>query len=295
MARALAQSERRYRVLFEDASDAILVADAQTETILDANKSAERLLGRSRQELIGLNRSALHPPEPVFASEFSRHVAAGRIREAETVLLHRDGRHIPAMLSASTFQMGDRTIVQGVFRDLSGLRRAQEELQSLSRFPEENPSPVLRVALDGTLLYANPSSAELLKHWACRVGERIPPDHARLVAEAIDQDQSQEEEVTCLDRTIVLTVSPLASEGRANVYGHDITARKRAEAARIESEANLQMALEATHTGAWTLNLANHAIHRTLEYDHILGHDSPPPTGPTRCSCSRSCLKTGKP
>jgi len=135
----------------------------------------------------------------------------------------------------------------------------------------------MRVALDGTLLYANPSSADLLKHWACCVGDRIPPVQARLVAQAIDQDRIQELEVTCPERTLVLTVHPLVTEGRANLYGHDITARKRAEAARFESEANLQMALEATHTGAWTLNLADRSIHRTLEYDRILGHGSPPP------------------
>lgn len=276
IARSLAQSATRYRILFEDASDAILIADVQTETILDANKAAERLLGRSRQELIGIDRAALHPPQGVFSSEFSRHIAAGRTRDAETVLLARDGRQIPVTVSASSFQMGDRRVIQGVFRDLSGLRRAQEELESLSRFPAENPSPVMRASVDGTLLYANASSAPLLRHWACHPGARLPEEQALLVAQAIERDQVLQVELLLPDRVYEMTVCPLVSEGRANLYGHDITARKHAEAARFESEANLQMALEATHTGAWTLNVADRSILRTLEYDRILGHDSPP-------------------
>ncbi len=276
-ARALAQSEMRYRVLFEDASDAILIADAETGTILEANKAAERLLGRSRQELIGIDRAALHPPQGVHTSEFSRHVQMDRVREAETVLLHRDGRQIPAMVSASTFTIEGRKVIQRVFRDLSGLRRAQEELESLSRFPEENPSPVLRASVDGTLLYANSSSAPLLRHWACQPGERLPEDQALLVAGAIERDQILQFELALPDRIYELTVCPLASEGRANLYGHDITAHKHAEAARIESEANLQLALEATHTGAWTLNPADLTFQQTQEFDRILGHQAPLP------------------
>ena len=48
-------------------------------------------------------------------------------------------------------------------RDLAEIKRVEEEQQSLAKFPGENPHPVLRVAGDGILLYANPASQPLLR------------------------------------------------------------------------------------------------------------------------------------
>ena len=42
------------------------------------------------------------------------------------------------------------------------------------KFPDENPSPVLRFAADGTLLYANASSTALLDRWRCQIGGQPP-------------------------------------------------------------------------------------------------------------------------
>jgi PAS domain-containing protein len=54
---AMRQSEHKYRELFECLSDAAFLADAQSGKIIDANHSAETLLGRSRAEILGHNQS----------------------------------------------------------------------------------------------------------------------------------------------------------------------------------------------------------------------------------------------
>jgi PAS domain S-box-containing protein len=45
-----------------------------------------------------------------------------------------------------------------------------------------------------------------------------------------------------------------------------------------ESEESLAFALEASHTGAWDLDLLDDIIRRSLEHDRIFGYESPPPT-----------------
>ncbi|GIV57741.1 MAG: hypothetical protein KatS3mg042_0654 [Rhodothermaceae bacterium] len=47
----LRQSEERYRMLFESVQDAIVVVDAETLRIVDANESAQTMYGYSLEEL----------------------------------------------------------------------------------------------------------------------------------------------------------------------------------------------------------------------------------------------------
>jgi two-component system, cell cycle sensor histidine kinase and response regulator CckA len=123
----LAQSERKYRGLFEDAGDAIFIADAKTAIILDANKRAEKLLGMPRREIIGMNRADLHPKTDEFAREFRSHVEAGMVTDAESVVVDGKGRRIPVRINATTFELGGRKVIQGIFRDISERKHAEKE------------------------------------------------------------------------------------------------------------------------------------------------------------------------
>lgn len=70
--------------------------------------------------------------------------------------------------------------------------RAQEQITSLARFASENPNPVLRIANDGRLLYANASSAPVLHIWDVGHGERLPDAVCALVSGTLRQGSQQE-------------------------------------------------------------------------------------------------------
>ena len=53
-------------------------------------------------------------------------------------------------------------------------RAAAETIRHLARLPAENPNPVLRIARDGTILYANPVSGPLLACWNLPQGKGCP-------------------------------------------------------------------------------------------------------------------------
>jgi PAS domain S-box-containing protein len=109
---------------------------------------------------------------------------------------------------------------------------ALEEARSLARFPAENPNPILRLDPAGTLLYANQASTALLREWDCRVGDPVPPIYRDLVADAMADGTLRTVDVPGGEQVYSFSVVPVVEAGYVNLYGRDVTVRKRAEAER---------------------------------------------------------------
>jgi PAS domain S-box-containing protein len=118
---ALRQSEERYRSLFENANDAIFLADTKTNIILDANRQAAQLIGRPRQEIIGMHQSELHPPHQAeyYKDKFREHVQKGWVFDLEAEVIKKDGSIVPVFISASTVSICGKQVIQGLFRDIT--------------------------------------------------------------------------------------------------------------------------------------------------------------------------------
>ncbi len=123
---ALIASERRARALFEGIEDAIFVHSLDGH-ILDANPSACRRLGYTREELLQLTTSDID--EPGFATGFEdrlqRQLRDGHLR-IEGRHRTKGGRVMPVDINTSTIQLEDQTVVLAVIRDITE-RKALEE------------------------------------------------------------------------------------------------------------------------------------------------------------------------
>jgi len=127
---ALQESEARYRALCEGAPDATFLADPETGTIVDANPAASRLLGRPRDEIVGLRQAQLHPPhtERQARAVFAEHTHAERqTPPAEMSVLRADGQEVPVEVTARLTQLQGRPVLCGVFRDISERKEAEAE------------------------------------------------------------------------------------------------------------------------------------------------------------------------
>ena len=120
----------------------------------------------------------------------------------------------------------------------SGIKRkqAEEREKGLAKFPSENPNPVLRVAKNGAILYANEASQPLLNVWGSKAGQLLPEYWCKIVLDILSSGSSKNTEVECGNRVLSLTFAPIVDAGYVNVYGLDITERKRVEEALRESE-----------------------------------------------------------
>jgi len=107
--------------------------------------------------------------------------------------------------------------------------RAEQDIKNLAKFPSENPSPILRIGRDGTLLYANAASASLLTQWNCREGQAVPTKWHQMVSEVFAADVAKTVEIEHESRVFSFLLTPVAEVGYVNLYGRDITERKQAE------------------------------------------------------------------
>jgi PAS domain S-box-containing protein len=111
-------------------------------------------------------------------------------------------------------------------------RRTEGKTSSdLGRFPEENPNPILRLAPDGRVIYANAASMPLLKEWGATVGGALPPQWKSLLAGVMESASSRSIDVSCGDRVYSFVLVPVSDRGWINLYGHDITDWKAADKA----------------------------------------------------------------
>lgn len=126
---------------------------------------------------------------------------------------------------------------EALMREIEERKTAAAEISRLAKIPEEDPSPVLRVAVDSSVLYANAPARALLGLWQITLGDRLPPPWDQTVDGVLRSGEAGEFELTAGERIFNLTFQPLAAAGYVNIYGRDITEGKKAEE-RLRHSAN---------------------------------------------------------
>ncbi len=130
---ALKESEERFRTLFEYAPDAYSIHDYEGRYV-DCNFAAEKLLGYSKEELIGKNYaelSTIHPEEyEKFAQhlEFLRKNLHARSVWPEIKFNRKDGTQVYAEVRSFTLKIGGQNLIFGIARDISEKKNLEDQL-----------------------------------------------------------------------------------------------------------------------------------------------------------------------
>ena len=186
--RAIETVQERFRRLVEETTDVIFVV-APDGTIEYATPSAERILGRSPEALIGSNSFELiHPEDRERATAEYAELAgnpAGR-RSVEFRYQHPDGSWI--WTEARGRNLLEDPVIEGIVvyaRDITERRLREQELtettRTLEAVVESSPVPIVVVGLDGLVELWNPAAEELFGWSETEVlGEPVPtvPDGA---------------------------------------------------------------------------------------------------------------------
>jgi PAS domain S-box-containing protein len=126
---------------------------------------------------------------------------------------------------------------------------ANQALLDLAKFPSENPNPVLRVTPKGGLLYANAAAQAVKGLLTGSKKNRLPSKLAKVTTEVSRTAAARQPEFHSGDQIFALALTPVAGESYINIYGRDITDRKRAEQAATEAQALLNDAIDCISEG----------------------------------------------
>jgi PAS domain S-box-containing protein len=158
--RALRESEERFRLLVDQAPEAVFVYDADIDTVVQTNPQAERLFGCSREQLLaGPLQRFYHPEQPdgqPIAHTFRVHT--DRALSGETVVFERaisdaQGERHDCEVRLVRLPAGKRRLVRASFVDITQRKRAEQAAHELSgrliRAQEEERARLAQELHDG--------------------------------------------------------------------------------------------------------------------------------------------------
>lgn len=160
---AVLASEQRYRAIFENASEAILIIAAEGEqegTIVSANPAAAAMHGYSTEEMIGLHMQEISPPGvPEHARMRVERILQGEWISEEVLHQRKDGTLFPIDVSAGVFVLDGHRYILVFGRDISLRKETEAALHESERRLSEMLEKMRLVAvihdLSGKVTFCN--------------------------------------------------------------------------------------------------------------------------------------------
>jgi len=292
-------SEIRYRRLFETAKDGILILDAESGEITDANPLLLSLLGYTREEIlgksiweIGIIREKSRAEQA--ADELKK---TGYIRYDNLPVKTKDGRDIAVELVSNTYDVETQKVTQCTIRDITERSRAEEEHGRLAAIVECSDAAIIGKTMDGTITSWNEGAKRIYGYPAqeiigSSVSLLVPQDQPDDMREILDRIRNGEPVIRyeTLRRkkdggqiNVTQIVSPIKdAHGHfigVSTISHDITEQKRTQEALAKSEERYRTLAEASPDQIFingrdgTIEYVNTTALKLfhLSYDQVIG------------------------
>jgi PAS domain S-box-containing protein len=149
----------------------------------------------------------------------------GQVVEAEYRVATVGGNSLTVSITARAVVDADGTPVhfEGSAVDVTARREADKQIAGMARFPNENPSPVLRVEAKGDLMYCNAPASRLLEQMNATDDLNLPESWIAACCEALESATPIQLDTIVGDRHYTFDFAPVADSGYVNLYGRDVT------------------------------------------------------------------------
>jgi len=192
---ALIESEQKYRLIFEEASDGILVADAKTRKFIFANPKICEIIGYPLKELLKLDVTRIHPKKdlPYVLDQFKKQIE-GKISIAKDIsILRKDKKIVFCDVNSKNIDLKGRKYIVGFFRDITERKKTEqiikESEEKFRALVNNIPAIVMNVDQNGKIMFINYTLPELTieKTIGKTIYDFIPPEYHDKVKKTIKQ------------------------------------------------------------------------------------------------------------
>jgi diguanylate cyclase (GGDEF)-like protein/PAS domain S-box-containing protein len=166
---SLAESESRFREIFDAVSDAIFIHDAETGRILDVNRRMCEMYGVTRDQALACSPNDLSAGVPPYSSaeavEKIRLARAGGVQTFDWLARTHDGRYFWVEVSLRLASIGDRQRILATVRDISERKHTEEELR-IAGIAFESQDGIVVTSADNAILRVNRAFTEITGYTA---------------------------------------------------------------------------------------------------------------------------------
>lgn len=285
--------------LFESSGDAVLLID-RDGLIKWGNDAFSELFGFGRSEIEGAQiDELLAPPQGLAeAQAATTRLTGGESVRMESVRHRKDGLPLVVSIIGAPLTLKDAQAVAFViFRDITRQLRVETAFRRLEKAVENMQIGVTVTDVAGQIVYCNPADAAMHGY---AIGELIGA-HARIFALGPDSEQPlvdmESKGITGSELVGMTTwrregvnvrkdgsefavhlMSDVVKDADGEPIGmvttcEDITQRKLAEKALLESEARYALAIQGGNDGLWDWNLESDSVHYSDSWAEYLGYE----------------------
>jgi PAS domain S-box-containing protein len=172
------------------------------------------------------------------------------------------------MMSATAKKAGSR----GRARTVPDRKRAEKAIEDMAQFPAENPNPVLRISRAGLVLYCNEAGRVLLRQWGIESGQRVPDDIRAMVRKALAGQEPMNFEIAVKNRLYAFVIHTGAARDYVNLYGVEITERRRVEEETRLSRQRLALHVQKTPLAVIEFDLDRRVVAWNPAAERIFGY-----------------------
>lgn len=145
---SVAEQEQQYRLIFEAASDGMIISSVETGCVMDANPAAIAMHGYTRDEFIGLHLTAyLHPgSQPHFTQAHSATRPKGGPLDLTAVHLKKNGAAFDVEVRRTALPFQGQPCVLSILRDVSERVKAEHLLRQRVELHTREQSTLLEIS-----------------------------------------------------------------------------------------------------------------------------------------------------